>query len=118
MRLFEMRDYASMSTNDAPWVMLMLAHYMRRLLFDEQCNSLWMTRNVTTLRDSLESNVFGQHIATKLILSALSRRWTTDEAPKKPLVMSFHGWTGSGKNYVARFVTEALFERGLASRYV
>ena len=26
--------------------------------------------------------------------------------PQKALVMSFHGWTGAGKNYVAKFVAE------------
>jgi len=37
---------------------------------------------------------------------------------KKPLVMSFHGWTGSGKNYVSKFIAEALFDRGLRSQFV
>ena len=32
--------------------------------------------------------------------------------------MSFHGWTGSGKNYVTKFITESLFEKGLASQFV
>ena len=45
-------------------------------LFGEQCNSVWTTRNVTRLKQSLQQNVFGQHIAQKLILSVLSRRWS------------------------------------------
>ena len=32
--------------------------------------------------------------------------------------MSFHGWTGSGKNYVTKFITESLFEKGLSSKFV
>jgi hypothetical protein len=32
--------------------------------------------------------------------------------------MSFHGWTGSGKNFVAKFVAEGLFVRGLESQFV
>lgn len=32
--------------------------------------------------------------------------------------MSFHGWTGSGKNYVAKFIAESLFKQGLNSKYV
>jgi len=90
-------------------------------LFGEQCHSVWTTRNVTKLKISLEENVFGQHIATKLILSVLNRRWNTgdsDTLSKKPLVMSFHGWTGSGKNYVSKFIADALFDQGLRSRFV
>ena len=33
-------------------------------------------------------------------------------------MMSFHGWTGSGKNFVTKFVAESLFEKGLASKFV
>ena len=31
---------------------------------------------------------------------------------------SFHGWTGAGKNYVSRFIAEALFSQGLSSSFV
>ena len=34
------------------------------------------------------------------------------------LVLSFHGWTGSGKNLVAGLVAEAVYRRGLASSFV
>ena len=33
-------------------------------------------------------------------------------------MLSFHGWTGSGKNYVAKFVADALYERGMTSKFV
>ena len=42
----------------------------------------------------------------------------SDTLSKKPLVMSFHGWTGSGKNYVSKFIADALFDQGLRSRFV
>ena len=38
--------------------------------------------------------------------------------PQKALVMSFHGWTGAGKNYVAKFVAESMFRQGMKSKYV
>ena len=38
--------------------------------------------------------------------------------PKKALVMSFHGWTGSGKNFVAKFIVESLFKLGMNSKFV
>jgi hypothetical protein len=34
----------------------------------------------------------------------------TPSGPRKALVLSFHGWTGGGKNYVAQFVAESLFK--------
>lgn len=78
-------------------------------------------KNLTLLKESLEENVFGQHIAVRVILGSLSRRWGQADKvlPEKPLVMSFHGWTGSGKNHVARFLAEALFAPdGLTSPHV
>ena len=32
--------------------------------------------------------------------------------------MSFHGWTGGGKNYVAKFVTDSIYKLGQKSQYV
>lgn len=32
--------------------------------------------------------------------------------------MSFHGWTGGGKNYVARFIAENIYKLGMRSNYV
>lgn len=108
-----------------PYISSVISNYFPKnissYMFGEQCNSMWTTRNVTKLRSSLEANVFGQHIATKLILSVLNRRWSQSEidtSSKKPLVLSFHGWTGSGKNYVSKFIAEALFDRGLRSQFV
>ena len=66
----------------------------------ERCSSpIWVHKNISLLRKNLEDNFFGQHIAQSIILSQLSRRWTTSThiGYQKPLVMSFHGWTGSGK---------------------
>ena len=89
-------------------------------LIGERCSSpTWVPKNITQLKNSLENNLFGQHIAQNVILSSLSRRWKKSQHTyNKPLVMSFHGWTGSGKNYVAKYIAEALFKKGLKSRYV
>jgi len=99
-----------------------LSLYLPKILIGEQCSSVWISANITHLRKALDEKVFGQHIATRQVLASLQRRWTmaSDPAyqPEKPLVMSFHGWTGSGKNYMAKFIAEALFEAGMASRFV
>lgn len=38
-------------------------------------------------------------------------------APTKPLVMSFHGWPGNGKNYVASFIAKHFYQNGENSNY-
>lgn len=67
------------------------------------------------LRTGLESRVYGQHIALQLILDNMKNHLS--HPAKKPLVMSFHGGTGVGKNYVTRILAEAMFKKGLRSKY-
>lgn len=43
---------------------------------------------------------------------------TRDPNPQKPLVLSFHGWTGGGKNFVTRIITDNLFKLKDKSQYV
>ncbi len=88
-------------------------------IMGERCNSkIWKPKNITSLTTNLERYFFGQHIAKSLILSALTRRWQREKAYTKALVMSFHGWTGSGKNYLAKFIADSLFKRGIKSTFV
>ena len=80
---------------------------------------MWVKRNLTSLRLKLDDQLYGQHIAKKLVLSSLYKRWEDPNyIPQKALVMSFHGWTGGGKNFMAKLIAEAMFDRGLSSRSV
>lgn len=66
--------------------------------------------DIVKLRHKLEDNVFGQHIAVKSVIEALeSFEVKVKENSKRYLVMSFHGWTGIGKNYVSKFIAEAFY---------
>jgi len=86
-------------------------------IYGERCYSdYWKPRNLTKLKISLDENLFGQHIAKSVITSALTRRWKSPS--DKALVMSFHGWTGSGKNFVAKFIAESLFRKGIKSNNI
>lgn len=38
--------------------------------------------------------------------------------PKKPLTLSLHGWTGTGKNFASKIIAENIYEGGLNSDYV
>ncbi|KAF1519790.1 Torsin-1A, partial [Eudyptes sclateri] len=59
--------------------------------------------------------VFGQHLAIQIVLRVLSAsmysRW-----PRKPLVMSFHGWTGTGKSFVSSIIAENLSQLNIPRR--
>jgi len=72
---------------------------------------------MTELQLEMEKHVFGQHLVHSLVLRSLKAHLRKQE-PKKALVMSFHGWTGAGKNYVSKFIAESMFKKGLKSKYV
>ncbi|CAL1537152.1 unnamed protein product [Lymnaea stagnalis] len=90
--------------------------------------------NKKVLEIDLEANVFGQHIATKIIpdkideymhrfhtnhdLSLSAFEYELQKAPLcKPLVLSFHGWTGVGKNYISKIISDS-FKHSKVSHFI
>ena len=74
----------------------------------EKCNVFDI--DTVKLKHKLEDNVFGQHIAVKTVIEALEMfDVEVKDETKRHLVLSFHGWTGIGKNYVSKFITEAFY---------
>lgn len=69
------------------------------------------------LQKDLDRKLFGQHLAKKVILNALTR-FISNPKPKKPLTLSLHGWTGTGKNFASKIIAENIYEGGLNSHYV
>ncbi|XP_058619796.1 torsin-1A-like [Onychostoma macrolepis] len=69
------------------------------------------------LEEDLRENFFGQHIASNVILRAVSS-FMTDSKPNKPLVLSLHGTTGIGKSHVAKIITRNVYKEGENSNYV
>nr|XP_023484889.1 torsin-1A isoform X2 [Equus caballus] len=69
------------------------------------------------LQKDLNSKLFGQHLAKKVILNAVSG-FMSNAKPKKPLTLSLHGWTGTGKNFASKIIAENIYEGGLNSDYV
>lgn len=69
------------------------------------------------LKLDLEEKLFGQHLATEVILKALAG-FRNNDNPKKPLTLSLHGWAGTGKNFVSQIVAENLHAKGLKSNFV
>ncbi|KAL0606417.1 Torsin-2A [Plecturocebus cupreus] len=66
------------------------------------------------LECDLAQHLAGQHLARALVVKAL-KAFVRDPAPTKPLVLSLHGWTGTGKSYVSSLLAHYLFQGGLRS---
>ncbi|XP_056395737.1 prosalusin [Hyla sarda] len=65
----------------------------------------------------LARNVFGQHLAREQLVKGLKGFLQTDQ-PAKPLVLSFHGWSGTGKTFVSSLLVKHLYKDGVRSPYV
>lgn len=65
----------------------------------------------------LNRRLHGQHLARDVVLKAIQGFLKTPQ-PEKALVLSFHGWSGTGKNFVARLIAENLYQDGLKSECV
>lgn len=53
-----------------------------------------------------------------VVTNALQAHWSPYAQPHKPLTLSFHGWPGSGKNYVSTFIKDSLYLYGDKSIHV
>lgn len=76
---------------------------------------MWSLR--PALQENLDKKLFGQHLVNKVIVKAV-KGFLNNTNAKKPLALSLHGWTGTGKNFVGRIVAESIYKRGLRSKYV
>nr|XP_029734007.1 torsin-like protein isoform X2 [Aedes albopictus] len=86
--------------------------------FYECCRKPYLKSDVEGLKLNLTQHLFGQHIVQDVLVNAIGAHFDTIESSRKPLVMSFHGTSGTGKNYVSDFVAAALFEKGIESNFV
>lgn len=73
------------------------------------------TVNVTALQLDFDKHIFGQHLAKQVILKAVPR-FLSNENPKKPLALSLHGWTGTGKNYVSQILVNNIYSEHMREK--
>ncbi|KAM6048190.1 prosalusin isoform 3-T3 [Chlamydotis macqueenii] len=69
------------------------------------------------LECDLAVNLVGQPLVRQQVMKGV-REFLENRNPVKPLVMSFHGSTGTGKTYVSSMLVRHLFQGGLQSPYV
>lgn len=81
------------------------------------CLDSEFSKNISGIGSTLKAELYGQHIAQKLITSALKNHFNKRDI-RKPLVLSFHGWTGIGKNFVSNIITEHFFKHKTHSLFV
>ncbi|NXB79618.1 TOR3A protein, partial [Donacobius atricapilla] len=70
--------------------------------------------NITGLEADLSGHLHGQHLAKEVVVRAV-QGFLQSPRPQKALVLSFHGWSGTGKNFVARMLASHLYRDGLKS---
>lgn len=84
----------------------------------ECCIDDHIPSDVNSLQETLKRELFGQHIVQEYLIAVLKSHYEDLEKSKKPLVMSFHGGTGTGKNYVSEFIVKSIFKKGSESENV
>lgn len=72
---------------------------------------------MTGLEAQLRESLFGQHLVLDIV-PKLIKGHRKDKNPQKPLVLSLHGGTGTGKNYVAGIIAQHLYPKGFESSFV
>ncbi|XP_043658938.1 torsin-like protein [Drosophila teissieri] len=86
--------------------------------FTECCDDRSIPASIAALKDSLDKTLIGQHIVKQHLIPALKAHITAGSKSRKPLVISFHGQPGTGKNFVAEQIADALYLKGSKSSYV
>lgn len=84
----------------------------------EGCEDHWIPENMDGLEFDLRRNVFGQPLALDIILQSLHYHYKNKRNPTKPLVLSFHGPPGVGKNFVSQMILKNMFRKGSKTEYV
>ncbi|XP_070550239.1 torsin-1A-like [Ptychodera flava] len=66
--------------------------------------------STTGLKENFQEMVFGQHIVTEALPQIITD-YISSNADPNPLVLSFHGWIGTGKTFVTDLIMEQLFKK-------
>lgn len=83
----------------------------------ECCTKEWIKPNFKNMSTAFNSILHGQPLVKQIVIPSLNGHFKNKD-PKKALVLSFHGWAGTGKNFVSRLIAENLYLKGMKSNYV
>ncbi|XP_059474941.1 torsin-1A [Neocloeon triangulifer] len=85
-------------------------------IIGEWCYDWWIPANVTQFHSNFRQEVFGQPLVENIVAKAVFSH-LREAQPKKALVLSFHGWPGVGKNFVASLLVNSVFSEGTKSNF-
>ena len=85
--------------------------------FNECCKPKWVNHTPHKIKTTFQDSLIGQHLVEKIVAKSVYKH-TIKEDPEKALVLSFHGWTGCGKNFVADIVANNVYKEGIKSKYI
>ncbi|KAK3099256.1 hypothetical protein FSP39_001712 [Pinctada imbricata] len=86
-------------------------------LFGECCSDRWIGLNATALRKELSDKLYGQHLVNSAVTGHVKGHMLS-RSPTRAMALSFHGGTGTGKNYVSKIIAENIYRKGMKSQYV
>ncbi|RUS86823.1 hypothetical protein EGW08_005419 [Elysia chlorotica] len=81
------------------------------------CDKSQISLNIQGLREDLSRKLHGQHLVEKAVAGHVMGHLQSVD-PHKALVLSFHGLTGVGKNFVSRIIADNIYRGGLRSPFV
>ncbi|KAG5261043.1 hypothetical protein AALO_G00299330 [Alosa alosa] len=73
--------------------------------------------NIQGLEWDLYKNLYGQHLAQDIVSEGISN-FLSKESPDRPLVLSFHGASGTGKSLVSSMLAKYLYGTAMGSPYI
>lgn len=107
----------SKKKNDKSWSEK-LFNTMNPCTYYECCGPNHIVYDIDGLKMDLQKKLFGQHIVNATLIPILRAHVKNLEKSEKPLVMSFHGNMGTGKNHVADLIIKHFFKNGNKSKFV
>lgn len=84
----------------------------------ECCTPKHIVYDIEGLKADLQKKLYGQHIVNATLIPALRAHVNNLHISEKPLVMSFHGNMGTGKNHVTDLIIKHFYKSGENSAYV
>lgn len=95
------------------------AYQYLKCSWQECCQEPWIRTSpaqLKALQQNISEQLYGQPFVKKIVYKAIYSH-LTDDAPVKPLVMSFHGGPGTGKNHISEIIARGILKEGAKSMY-
>ncbi len=99
------------------YVSCIIIYYNCKLLFTNPFNHPNRACVFTGLEWDLYKNLYGQHMAQDIVSEAVVN-FLQNENPDRPLVLSFHGASGTGKSLVSSMIGRHIYGTAMGSPYI